>query len=176
MTDPTPHAANDPGAADRAATGPGAADPGPSPAGTIEALDRARRRMLVAVVVTSTLWLLPQILVSVSEDLLPGAAIAALSLAGVLGAMAWMVFMWRFHRFQQRVLGQPELRRRIDDERVQQLRREAVFRAWVLLVLVIGAGVAASPFTALPDQAILQTLLLLAVNAPLVFFLILDRD
>jgi hypothetical protein len=143
---------------------------------TIEVLDRARRRMLVAVVLTSTLWLGPQILVAVAEDLLSGAVVAGLSLAGVVGAVAWMVFMWRVHRLQRRVLRQPDLRRRLDDERTGQLRREAGFRAWVLLVVVLGAGVAASPFATLPDQAVLLTLLLLAVNAPIVFFLVLDRD
>ncbi len=160
MADPTP-----------TADAPGTVTPA-----LVEALERARRHMLLAVVVTTTVWLLPQILVSAAEGLLPGTLVAVLSLAGVLGALAWMVFMWRFHRFQQRVLAQPELRQHLDDERVQQLRREAVFRAWVLLVVVIGAGVAASPFTALPDQAVLTTLLLLAVDAPLVFFLVLDRD
>ena len=142
----------------------------------IESLERARRRMLVAVVIATTAWFLPQILHGVLAEGLPRAATAALIVVGVAGALVYVASMWRFHRFRQRVQGDPELRRRLDDERVAALRREAICRGWIVLVIALGVGVAAAPFVELPAQAVLLTLLLVAVDAPLVFFLALDRD
>ena len=114
----------------------------------IEALDRARRRMLILVAVTCTLWFAPQIVLAFSADLLPRVAVVILTLAGMAGAVAWMSQMWCYHRFQQRLLERPDQRRHLDDERVRALRLQAVYRAWWVL----------------------------AVNAPIVFFLALDRD
>lgn len=145
------------------------------PPADIDALDRARRRMLTAVLVTSTLWLLPQILQGILGDGMPRVLSTTMILAGVAGALAWMFFMLRFHRFQTRVHGDPELRGRLDDERVLAVRREAIYRGWLLVVVALGLGVAVAPFAELPDQAVLMTLMLLAVNAPIVFFLVLDR-
>ena len=148
----------------------------PDSTADLDALDRSRRHMLIAVVATSTLMLLPQILQGILDDKLPDKLGSALILAGIAGALAFVVFMLRFHRFQTRVHGDPELRQRLDDERVLEMRREAVYRGWVTLVVVVGLGVAVAPFAALPDQAVLLTLMLLAVNAPILFFLALDRS
>ncbi|MEN8006045.1 MAG: hypothetical protein ABFS42_03480 [Candidatus Krumholzibacteriota bacterium] len=141
----------------------------------LDALDRSRRHMLIAVVATSTLWLVPQILRSAFDEGLPQVLNIALIVAGVVGALAYVFFMLRFHRFQKRILGDPGLRERLDDERVLILRKEAIYRGWVILVLAVGLGVAVAPFADLPDQAILLTLMLLAVNSPILFFLVLDR-
>jgi len=140
----------------------------------LDALERSRRRMLMAVVAASTLWLAPQIVRGFFPTGLPHALSASLALAGMAGALAYLVFMMRFHGFQRRVLGDPELRERMNDERVIALRREAIYRGWIVLVLAVGLGVAAAPFTDLPDQATLLTLLLVAVDAPILFFLALD--
>lgn len=150
-----------------------ASEPTPS---ALEGLDRARRHMLLALVIASVLMLLPQILLSVSEDHVPHAVTAGLAIAAMVGGFVWMGFMWRFHRFQQRVKNRPELRRHLNDERVVAIRREVVFRSWVVLVVLLAAGVAVAPFVALPDQAVLLTLRLVAVDAPILFFLTLDRD
>lgn len=141
----------------------------------IEALDQSRRHILVAVATTSTLWMLPEILRGVFGDTLPQVFNNVLILAGVIGSLAFMVFMFRFHRFQMRVLGDPELRQRLDDERVLELRREAIYRGWIILVIALAICVAVAPFTELPDQAVLLTLMLFGVNSPIVWFLILDR-
>jgi hypothetical protein len=142
----------------------------------VESLERWRRQMLATVVVTTILWFVPQILQTVLADGLPAAARAALVVAGLLAALVWMLAMWRYHRFQQRVHADPELRRRLDDERVLALRREAIYRGWLVLVVAVALGVAVAPFVELPDQAVLLTLLLIGVDAPIVFFLALDRD
>ena len=76
------------------------------------------------------------------------------------GAAVWLVAMGRYHRFQRRILADPELRRRLDDERVITLRREAVYRGWLVLVVAVALGVVVAPFVELPDQAVLLTLLL----------------
>ena len=110
------------------------------------------------------------------EDGIPHRLNIALVIAGIVVALAYVVFMLRYHRFQMRVLGDPELRQRLDDERVIELRKEAIYRGWITLVLAVGLGVAVAPFADLPDQAILLTLMLLAVNAPIMFFLALDRS
>lgn len=141
----------------------------------IDALERSRRHMLTAVVATSTLWLLPQIVQGIKDDWLPGPLNTALVLAGVVGALAYVVFMMRFHRFQMRVHADPELRRRLNDERVLEMRMKAVYRTWVILVVAVALGVAAAPFTDLPDTPVLLTLMLLAVNSPIIFFLVMDR-
>ena len=141
----------------------------------LDALDRSRRHMLIAVVTTSTLWLVPQILRGVFDEGLPQALNNALIVAGVVGALAYVFFMLRFHRFQMRIHGDPELRERLDDERVIELRKESIYRGWIILVLAVGLGVAVAPFADLPDQPVLLTLMLLAVNAPIMFFLALDR-
>jgi len=146
----------------------------PTPA-VLDQLERARRRMLLAVVATSAVWLAPQIVIAVSESVLPGTVVAALSAAGVVGAVTWMVFMWRFHRFQASVQRQPELRRLLNDERIVAVRREAVFRTWAVMIVMLAAGVAAGPFVPLPGQAVVLALLLVAVDAPILFFLALDR-
>ena len=142
----------------------------------LEDLDCARRHMLLALVIASILMLLPQILMSVSEESVPHAVTAGLAIAAMVGGFVWMGFMWRFHRFQQRVKNRPELRGFLNDERVMAIRREAVFRTWFVLVVIIGLGVAVAPFVTLPDQTVLLTLLLVAVDTPLLFFLALDRD
>lgn len=149
---------------------------GRDPAIALDALERSRRHMLTAVVVTSILWIVPQILQDVLSEGLSGPARGALILAGLAGGLIWMVSMWRFHRFQQQVLDDPDLRRRLDDERVLALRREAIYRGWIVMVVAVSLGVAAAPFVELPDLAVLLTLLLLGVNAPIMFFLALDRD
>lgn len=141
----------------------------------IEALDRSRRQMLVAVVVTTALWMIPQILRGIGGDRLPHTLSAVMILIGVAGALANVFFMLRYHRFQMRVLADPDLRERLDDERVLDVRREAIYRGWVILVLLIGLGIGVAPFADLPDQAVLLTLMLVAVNAPILFFLALDR-
>ena len=148
----------------------------PNPAAEIETLERSRRRMLASVVVTSALWLVPQIVQGLWAGALPRGLAVALVLAGVGGALAWMAFMWRYHSFQQRVMTDPELRSRLDDERVVALRKDAILRGWGVLVAALAAGVAAAPFVDLPDVPVMLTLLLVGVNAPIVFFLILDRD
>lgn len=147
----------------------------PSPS-ALEDLDRARRHMLSSLVIASVLMLLPQILLSISEESVPHTVTVGLAIAAMIGGFVWMGFMWRFHRFQQRVKNQPELRRSLNDERIVSIRREAVFRTWFVLVVIIGLGVAVAPFVTLPDQAVLLTLLLVAVDTPLLFFLALDRD
>lgn len=154
---------------------PTANTPSISPA-DLEALDRSRRQMLASVVITSALWLVPQILQTALGDGLPRPVTAMLILAGLAGAVVWMVFMWRMHRFQQRVLASDDLRHRLDDERVIALRREAIYRGWVVLLILLAIGVAVAPFVELPVMAVLLTLLLVGVDAPIVFFLALDRD
>lgn len=152
-----------------------------SPAGRpsnaeIEALDRYRRQMLIALVAATTLWIVPQILREALVNWLPQALNNTLILAGVAGALAYVVLMMRFHRYQRRIQADPDLRERLDDERVIELRKTAVYRGWVALVVAIGLGVAVAPFTDLPDQAVLLTLMLVAVNTPILFFLALDRS
>ena len=142
----------------------------------LDALDRSRRHMLMAVVITSILMLLPQIVRGIKDDLLPGALNTALVLVGVVGSLAFVIFMMRFHRFQMRVHGDPELRQRMNDERVIEMKMKAVYRAWVTVVVAVALGVAVAPFADLPDQVVLLTLMLLSVNAPIIFFLILDRN
>lgn len=141
----------------------------------IDALDRARRQMLWAVIVTSTLWLLPQVVLATDWGGLAVAWRAGLGLAAAAGALAWMFFMWRYHRFQRNIRGDEALSRRVDDERVREVRRESIQRAWYVLVVALGLGVAASAWADLPAQPILLALLLLGVNLPLLFFLHLDR-
>lgn len=142
----------------------------------IEAMDRARRQMLIMVVVTCTLFLAPQIVLTFSAGHLSRAAVVILTLAGMAGAVAWMVQMWRYHRFQKRLCERPDLRRRLEDERVRALRLQAIYRAWWVLAVVVAIGVGIGPFVELPHMAVLLTLLLLTVNLPIVFFLALDRD
>ena len=141
----------------------------------LDALDRSRRHMLTAVVATSTLWILPQILQGVLYETLPHIVNSILVIAGMTGGLAWMAFMFRYHRFQMRVLGDPELKKRLDDERITQIRREAIYRGWFVLVVAVAIGVFVAPFAELPDQAVLLSLMLLGVNAPIVFFLVMDR-
>jgi hypothetical protein len=154
------------------------ATPSPTPhtAAELEALERSRRHMLAAVVITSALWLVPPIVQGFAGEALPRTLRSVLVLVGVLGALAWMLFMWRFHRFQGRVQNDPALRAQLDDERILALRRESICRGWMVLVIALGLGIAAAPFTELPDVALLYALMLVAVNAPILFFLALDRD
>ena len=93
----------------------------------------------------------------------------------MIGALAWMFFMWRYHRFRRGLLEDPSAAKQLDDERVRDLRRESIHRSWFVLVVATGVGVAGSALTDLPAQPILLALLLIAVEAPLVFFLCLDR-
>ncbi len=143
--------------------------------GQLDALEQSRRIMLLAVIITSNLWLLPLIIQNIFEDSLSRGLYSVLVIAGILGGLVWMVSMFKYHRFQMRVLEDPELRERLDDERVLEIRREAIYRGWFVLVVALALGVGAAPFFDLPDQAVLLSLLLLGVNAPIVFFLILDR-
>lgn len=142
----------------------------------IEALERSRRRMLLSVVIALAVWIVPQILHTSLEDGLPRPVYAALVLAGIAGALVFVVLMLRYHRFQTRVQSDPELRRRLDDERVVALRKEAIYRGWWTVALAIALGVAIAPFVEIPDQGLLLTLMLIVVNAPIVYFLVLDRD
>jgi len=142
----------------------------------IEALERSRRHMLVAVLIASTIWFAQMILSGLVGDGLPANLKIALFAAGMVGALAFMLLMFRFHRFQMRVHGDPALRERLNDERIQEVRREAIYRSWWVLVIAVALGVAVAPFVELPDQALLLTLMLVAVNGPIVFFLALDRD
>jgi hypothetical protein len=148
----------------------------PNPAAQIEILDRSRRRMLASVVATSVLWFVPQIVQGLWAGALPRGLTIVLVLAGIGAAFAWMGFMWRYHSFQQRVLADPDLRSRLDDERVVALRKDAILHGWAVLVAALGVGVAAAPFVDLPDMPVMLLLLLLAVDGPIVAFLILDRD
>ncbi len=141
----------------------------------IDALERSRRLMLLAVVATSTLMLLPMILYGIIGERLPRMLHDGLIIATIVGALTYVVFMMRFHRFQKRVLSDPDLRQRMDDERVLEMRKEAIYRGWMILVLVIGLGVSVAPFVDLPAQAVLLALMLVAVNMPILFFLDLDR-
>jgi amino acid permease len=141
-----------------------------------EAMDRVRRQMLIMVVVACTAWFAPQIVLTFSAELLSRTVVVILTLAGMAGAVAWMVQMWRYHRFQKRLGERPDLRHRLDDERVRTLRLQAIYRAWWVLAVVVAIGVGIGPFVELPHMAVLLTLLLLTVNLPIVFFLSLDRD
>ena len=142
----------------------------------IEALEQSRRGVLIAVVVASVAWLGPQAIQGAFADSLPTLLNNALIIVGVLGSLAFMAFMFRYHRFERKILANPQLHSHLDDERVVEVRKEAVYRGWITLAIVIAAGVAAAPFTELPDQSVLLTLLLVAVNAPILFFLALDKD
>ena len=42
--------------------------------------------------------------------------------------------------------------------------------------MAVALGVAVAPFVELPVRAVLLTLLLVAVDAPILFYLALDRD
>lgn len=141
----------------------------------IDALDRARRRMLTAVVLTSLLWLLPQVALTARSGGLASPWGQVLAGLAALGALAWMFYMWRYNRFRRRIERDEELRRRLDDERVREVRRDSIYRSWWVLVVVIGVGVAATALTDLPAQPVLLALLLVAVDAPLLFFLAMDR-
>jgi hypothetical protein len=141
----------------------------------IEVLDRSRRQMLASVVVTSVLWFLPQIVQGLWAGSLPPVLNKVLIVAGLAGAGVWMAAMWRYHRFQQKVQADPELRRRLDDERVIALRKEAILRGWGILLAALTVGVALAPFVELPDVPVMLILLLVGVNAPILIFLILDR-
>jgi hypothetical protein len=44
------------------------------------------------------------------------------------------------------------------------------------VAIAIALGVAVAPFVEIPDQGLLLTLMLLVVNSPIVYFLVLDRD
>lgn len=142
---------------------------------TIESLDRVRRRMLWAVVVTSLLWLLPQITLVGGADDLPATWRVPLVVATLFGAGAWMFFMWRMRRFNRRLRADPATRDRLEDERVREVRREAIYRSWFVIVVTLGLGVALSALVSVPSQPLMLVLLLLAVDAPIVFFLVLDR-
>ena len=142
----------------------------------LDALERTRRNMLVAVAATVTLWLAPQIVRAGTQGRLPHALDTVLLLGGMVGALAYVVFMLRFHRFQKRILSEPRLREMMNDERIGALRREAVYRGWIVLVVAVALGVAVAPFVELPVRAVLLTLLLVAVDAPILFYLALDRD
>lgn len=141
----------------------------------LDVLDRSRRQMLITVVATSSVWMLAQIIQSIFQNRLPQSLNAILVIAGIIGALAFVVFMLRFHRFQMKVLADPELRQRLDDERVIELRKKAIYRGWIILIIAIAIGVAVAPFIDLPGQVVLLTLMLIGVNAPIVFFLALDR-
>lgn len=142
----------------------------------IESLERSRRAVLIAVVVTSAAWMLPQIVQSVMAESIPRLLNNALIITGILGALAFTGFMLRYHHFQTKVHGDPQLRSHLDDERIVELRKEAIYRGWFTVMVMIAAGVGIAPFAELPDQAILLALMLVAGNAPILFFLALDRD
>jgi hypothetical protein len=145
-------------------------------ANDIDALDRSRRHLFVLVIITSSIMLLSQAAGAAFFHDMPPLLSKILILAGVAGSLLFVVFMMRYQRFQMRVHGDPELRKRLDDERVITLRKEAIMHGWVAVLVAVAAGVALAPFVELPDQAVLPVLLLLAVNTPLVSFLIRDRD
>ena len=145
-------------------------------AASIDALDRSRRHLMIVVVITSSIMLLSQAAGSAFFDHTPQILKNVLILAGVAGSLLFVVFMMRYNRFQMRVLADPDLRKRLDDERVLSLRREAIMHGWVAVLVVVAIGVGIAPFVELPDQAVLPVLLLLAVHTPLVSFLIRDRD
>lgn len=146
-----------------------------SAAHQIEALDRSRRQMLASVAITSVLWFLPSIVQGLWAGTLPRGLNIVLILAGIAGAAVWMFSMWRYHNFQQKVQADPELRRRLDDERVIALRKEAILGGWGILLAALTVGVALAPFVELPDVPVMLILLLVGVNAPILIFLILDR-
>lgn len=141
----------------------------------LDVLERSRRQMLIAVVATSSVWMVAQIVQAIFNNRLPSPFNAILVIAGIIGALAFVVFMLRFHRFQMKVLADPKLRQRLDDERVIELRKEAIYRGWIILIIAIAIGVAVAPFIDLPGQVVLLTLMLIGVNAPIMFFLALDR-
>lgn len=144
-------------------------------AASIDALDRTRRNLMIVVVITSSIMMLSQAAGSAFFDQMPVILRNTLIFAGVTGSLLFVVFMMRFQMFQTRVQGDPELRKRLDDERILTLRREAIMHGWVVVLLALAAGVAVAPFADLPDQAVLPVLLLLAVNTPIVSLLIRDR-
>ena len=148
---------------------------GPSLNDQVEALERSRRRLMIALVITILLWFVPQILDDLAPAALPHTLRSILVVLGVVGGLLWMGFMLRYNRFQRMVRNRPELRERLDDERIGQLRHQAVYRGWVALLICVAVGVAVAPFVTIPDQALLLTLLLVGVTAPIVFFLWLDR-
>ncbi len=141
----------------------------------IETLEASRRRMLLSVALFMLLWFLPQILEELGTEAFSGSLRSLFAILGAAGGIVWMVLMFRFHRLQTKVRNRPELRERLNDERIVQLRREAVYRAWVTLLVLVAMGVALAPFAELPSQALLMTLLLVGVDAPILFFLWLDR-
>ncbi len=148
---------------------------GPSLTDQVESLEKSRRHMMISLVGTLLLWFVPQILEDAVPDAMPHALKATCVFLGMAGGLLWVVLMLRYHRFQNMVRNRPELRDRLNDERIGQLRREAIYRGWVVLLVFVAAGVALAPFVALPVQALLLTLLMVGVSAPLLFFLWLDR-
>ena len=144
-------------------------------AASIDALDRTRRQLMIVVVITSSIMLLSQVAGVALFDQMPRLLRNTLILAGVAGSLIFVVFMMRFHRFQMRVHADPELRKKLNDERVIALRREAIMHGWVAVLVATAFGVSIAPFADLPDQVVLPVLLLLAVNTPIVSLLIRDR-
>ena len=141
----------------------------------IETLEKSRRRMLLSVALFMLVWFVPQILESLGPETFPRGLRALFAVLGAVGGIVWMVLMLRFHRLQTKVRNRPELQERLNDERVRQLRREAVYRGWVTMVVLVAVGVALAPFVEIPGQPLLMTLLLVGVEAPILFFLWLDR-
>lgn len=140
-----------------------------------ESLEKSRRRLMIALVATTALWFLPQILDSFVPEAIPHSLKTVLIFLGLIGNLLWLVFMYRFFRYQQLVLGRPELQDRLEDERIGAIRREAGFRGWATLLVFVAVGVGLAPFVVIPVQALLMTLLMVGVTAPLLFFLWLDR-
>lgn len=144
-------------------------------AASIDALDRTRRHLMIVVVITSSIMLLSQAAGAAFFDSVPRILKNTLILTGVAGSLLFVVFMMRYQRFQMRVHADPELRKRLDDERVIALRRDAIMHGWAVVLVAVAIGVGLAPFADLPDQVVLPVLLLLAVNTPIVSLLIRDR-
>ncbi len=142
----------------------------------IEALDHCRRRMIAAIVVSVAFWFVPQILQGLWESLLPRPVLVALVALGIAGGLAYMFFMMRFHRLQMRILADPRLDGSLNDERILALRQTAIHRGWVAMLVTMALGLGISFLVEIPDHVILLILLLVAIEVPLLAFLVLDRD
>lgn len=141
----------------------------------IEALEQARRRMLMGFLIAFVAWQVPTILEdTVAAQVAPGLARVFGVLAAV-GGIVWVVSSLRLWRLQRQVARDPEAAVALDDERVREARSRAlVFGFWALVVYMAMARMTAFVLQ-ISAATVSQSGLVVAASAAIGAFLVYDR-
>lgn len=143
---------------------------------SVDILGRSRRRMLLGFAIAFIAWQVPTVLDEVLAGSVPDRYGVLLTVLAAVAGIVCLVFAIRYVRTARAIARDASVAAALDDERVRAIRN----RSYAVGFWTIGGFLIATRLLALgwdlSASAVAQIGLIVAVAAPIVTFVVLDRE